>query len=68
MINGMTRGIYCLILFAVSFAGCLGWALKLIRGNKQGRAVLVMLLGPFCFASVVWVATLIVVLCMYGGV
>jgi hypothetical protein len=42
--------------------------LKLIRGNKQGRAVLVMLLGPFCFASVVWVATLIVVLCMYGGI
>ena len=68
MINEKTLGIYYLILLAVSFAGCLGLALKLIRGNKQGRAVLVMLLGPFCFASVVWVATLIVVLCMYGGV
>ena len=66
MINGMTWGIYYLILFAVSFAGCLGWALKLIRGNKQGRAVLVMLLGPFGIASLIWVATLIAVLCMYG--
>ena len=66
MINGMTWGIYYLMLFAVSFAGCLGWALKLIRGNKQGRAVMVMLLGPFGIASLIWVATLIVVLCMYG--
>ena len=66
MINGMTWGIYYLILFAVSFAGCLGWALKLIRGNKQGRAVMVMLLGPFGIASLIWVATLIAVLCMYG--
>ena len=66
MISGMTWGIYYMILFAVSFAGCLGLALKLSRGNTQGRAVLVMLLGPFCIASVVWVATLIVVLCMYG--
>ena len=68
MINEKTWGIYYLILLAVSFAGCLGLALKQIRGNKQGRAVLVMLLGPFCFASVVWAAILIVVLCMYGGV
>ena len=68
MINGMTWGIYYLILLAVSFAGCFGWALKLIRGNKQGRAVMVMLLVPFCIASMVWVATLIVMLCMYGGV
>ena len=66
MINGMTWGIYCLILFAVSFAGCLGLALKQIRGNKQGRAVMVMLLGPFGIASLIWVATLIVLLCMYG--
>ena len=66
MINETTWGIYYLILFAVSFAGCLGWALKLIRGNKQGRAVMVMLLGPFGIASLIWVVTLIVVLCMYG--
>ena len=66
MINEMTWGIYYLILLAVSFASCLGWALKLIRGNKQGRGVIVMLLGPFCIASLIWVATLMVVLCMYG--
>ena len=66
MINEKTLGIYYLILLAVSFAGCLGLALKQIRGNKQGRAVMMMLLGPFGIASLIWVATLIVVLCMYG--
>ena len=66
MINEKTWGIYYLILLAVSFAGCLGLALKQIRGNKQGCAVMVMLLGPFGIASLIWVATLIVVLCMYG--
>ena len=66
MINEKTWGIHYLILLAVSFAGCLGLALKQIRGNKQGRAVMVMLLGPFGIASLIWGATLIVVLCMYG--
>ena len=66
MIKGMTWGIYYLILLAVSFMGCLGWAVKRIHDNKQGRAVMMMLLGPFCIASLVWVLTLIAVLCLYG--
>lgn len=62
----MKWGIYYLILWTVSFVCCLWWAIRCIRSNKQGLAVLVMLLGAFCIASLIWIVTLIVVLCLYG--
>ena len=63
----MSWGIYYLILLAVSFASCFGWAAKQVRANKQGRAVMVMLLGPFCIATLIFVVTFIVALFLYNN-
>ena len=60
-------GISYLILLAAASLFCAGLAVKLIRRDKQGCAIVVMLLGPFCLASLIWLVHFIVALFLWSN-
>ena len=57
---------YDIALLVAAFTICLGLSMKLSRAGKSGRAVWVMLLGPFGILFITWLVMFIVKLCMWG--